>query len=57
VARKIVEPERDEVSENFRTFHNEEHRDYVRMVKSRRLRWAGNLAGIEKTRDAYRILA
>jgi hypothetical protein len=29
----------------------------IRMIKSRRLKWAGHVAGIEKKRNACRILA
>jgi hypothetical protein len=28
----------------------------IRMMKSRRMRWAGNVARMEEKRDAYRIL-
>jgi hypothetical protein len=43
-------------------FNNEELRDLysspsiIRIIKSRRMRWAGHVAGMEKTRNAYRLL-
>jgi transcription termination factor 2 len=41
--------------------HNELHNLYsspniIRMIKSRRMRWAGHVARMEETRNAYRIL-
>jgi hypothetical protein len=45
-----------------RELHNEElHNLYsspniIRMIKSRRMRWAGHVARIRKKRNAYRIL-
>jgi len=47
---RIFEPNRDEVTREWRTQHNEELNDLysspniVRMIKSRRMRWAGNVA-------------
>jgi hypothetical protein len=44
-----------------RKMHNEElHNLYsspsiIRMIKTRRMRWAGNVALMEKKRNAYRI--
>jgi hypothetical protein len=46
----------------WRKLHNEElHNLYsspniIRMIKSRRMRWAVHAAGMEETRNAYRIL-
>ena len=46
----------------WRMFHNEElHSLYcspniVRVIKSRRLRWAGHVARMEKGRSAFKIL-
>jgi hypothetical protein len=51
-----------EVTGGFRKLHNEElHSLYsspsiIRMVKSRRMRWAGHVARIREKRNAYRIL-
>jgi hypothetical protein len=39
VLRSIFEPKRDEVMGRWRKHYNEELRD-IRMVKSRRIRWA-----------------
>ena len=44
-----------------RRLHNEElhslYRSYIgRMIKSRRLRWAGHLARMEESREAFKIL-
>jgi hypothetical protein len=51
----------DEVMGRWRKLHNEELRDLfslpsiIRMIKSRRMRWAGNIARIGE-KNAYRIL-
>jgi hypothetical protein len=53
---------RDEVTGGWRTLHNEElHNIYsspsiIRMIKSRRMRWAGHVARTGEKRNAYRIL-
>jgi hypothetical protein len=50
VLRRIFRPKRDEVTGGWRTLHNEElHNLYsspsiLRMIKSRRMRWAGHVA-------------
>jgi hypothetical protein len=50
VLRRIFGPKRDEVMEGWRKLHNEElHNLYsspsiIRMIKSRRMRWAWHLA-------------
>jgi uncharacterized membrane protein YciS (DUF1049 family) len=55
-------PKRDEVIGGWRKLHNEElHNLYcspsiIIIMKSRRMRWAGHVASMEKKRDAYRIL-
>jgi hypothetical protein len=52
----------DEVTGDWRKLHNEElHNLYsspniIRMIKSRRMRWAGHVARMEAPRTAYRIL-
>ena len=57
----IFGPKRDENGE-WRRLHNEEiHNLYrlpniVRLIKSRRLRWAGNVARMEEGRSAFKIL-
>jgi hypothetical protein len=46
----IFRPRRDEVTEEWRKLHNEELRDLysspsiIRIIKSRRMRWAGHVA-------------
>jgi hypothetical protein len=55
-------PRRDEVTGDWRKLHNEElHNLYsspniIRMIKSKRMRWAGRVARMEKTINAYKIL-
>jgi transcription termination factor 2 len=62
VLRRIFEPRRDEVTGDWRKLHNEElHNLYsslniTRVIKSRRMRWAGHVARMGETRNAYRIL-
>jgi hypothetical protein len=62
VLRKIFGPKRDEVTRGWRKLHNEElHCLYsspgiVRVIKARRMRWAGHVACMELVRDAYNIL-
>jgi hypothetical protein len=62
VLRRIYGPKRDEVTGYWRKLHNEElHNLYsspniIRMIESRRMRWAGRVARMGETRNAYRIL-
>jgi hypothetical protein len=62
VLRRIFKPKRDEATGGCRKLHNEElHNMYssprtIRMIKSRRMRWAGNVAQTEEKRNAYKIL-
>jgi hypothetical protein len=55
-------PKRDEVTGVWRKLHNEElHNLYssqniIRMIKSRRVGWAGHVARMGAERNAYRIL-
>jgi hypothetical protein len=61
VLRKILGPKRDEATGNWRKLHNEElHNLYsspniIRMIKSRRMGWAGHVLRIRE-KNAYRIL-
>ena len=55
VLRRIFGPERDEVTEKWRKLHNEEL-NIIWMLKQRRLRWVGNVAGIGERRGVYRVL-
>jgi hypothetical protein len=60
--RRIFGPKRDEVTGEWRKLHNKElHNLYfspniIRMIKSRSMRQAGNVARMGETRNAYRIL-
>jgi hypothetical protein len=62
VLRRIVGPKRDEAAGEWRRLHNEELNDLysspniIRVMKSRRLRWAGHVARMGEERGAYRIL-
>jgi hypothetical protein len=62
VLRRIFELKRDEVTSGWRKLHNEEpHSLYsspnkIRMIKSRRMRWAGYVARMGEKRNTYRIL-
>jgi hypothetical protein len=62
VLRRIFGPKRDEVMAELRKFHNEElHNlysspDIIRQVKSRRMRWAGNVARMGEERKVYKVL-
>jgi hypothetical protein len=62
VLRRIFGPKRDEVTGEWRKFHNEELRDLysspsiIRTMKSRRMRWAGHVARMGEKRNAYRLL-
>ena len=61
ILRRIFGPKRDENRE-WRRFHNEGlHSLYrlpniVRVIKPRRLRWAGHLATMEGSRSDFKIL-
>jgi hypothetical protein len=60
VLRRIFRSKRDEMTGGWRRLHNEElHNMYssqtiIRMIKSRRMRWAGHVARMG--RSTYRIL-
>jgi hypothetical protein len=62
VLRRIFGPRRDDVTGDWRKLRNEElHNLYsspniIRMIKSRRMRWAGHVARMGETRNAYKIL-
>jgi hypothetical protein len=62
VLRRIFGPKRDEVTGDWRRLHNEElnglysSTNIIRMIKSRRMKWAGHVARIREGRIAYRIL-
>ena len=61
VLRRIFGPRRDEVTGEQRRLHNEELNDLyspniVRVIKSRRMRWAGHVARMGEEREVYRVL-
>jgi len=62
VLRKVFGPKREEVTGEWRKLHNEELNDLyslpniVGVVKSRRVRWAGNVSRMEDDRVVHRVL-
>ena len=62
VLRRIFGPRRDEVTGEWRRMHNEELNDLycshniVRVIKSRRMRWAGHVARMGEETGVYRVL-
>jgi len=62
VLRTIFRPRKDEVTGEYRRLHNEELNDLysspsiVRVIKSRRMRWAEHVARMGEKRGLYRVL-
>jgi hypothetical protein len=61
VLRRIFGTKRDEVTGEWRKLNNEELRDLysspsIRIMKSRRMRWAGHVARMMEKRNACRLL-
>jgi hypothetical protein len=62
VLMRIFRPKRDRVTGGWRNLHNEElHKLYsspsiIRIIKSRRMRWAGHVARMGEKRKVYRLL-
>ena len=62
VPRRIFGSKWDEVTGEWRKLHNEELNDLycspniVRVMKSRRMRWAGHVARMGERRGVYRVL-
>jgi len=62
VLRRIFGPKRDEVTGEWRKLHNEELNvlysspNIVRVIKSRRMRWAEHVARRGEERGVYRVL-
>jgi hypothetical protein len=62
VQRRIFGPKIDEVRGGWIPLHNEELDNFyfspsiIRFIKSRRMRWAGNIAQMGSKRNAYRML-
>jgi hypothetical protein len=61
VLRGIFGPKRDEVTGDWRKLHNEELHDLysspsiIKIMKARRMRWAGHIARTGEKRNAYRL--
>jgi hypothetical protein len=61
VLRRVFRPKRDDVTGEWRKLHNEELHDLysspniVRVIKSRRMRWAGHVARKREKRGVYRV--
>jgi hypothetical protein len=59
--RRILGPKRDEVTGEWRRLHNQELHDLyssptiLRVIKSRRMRWAGHVARMGEERGMYRF--
>jgi hypothetical protein len=59
---RIFGPKRDEVTRKWRKSHNEELNylnsslNFVQVIKSRRMRWAGHLAHMGERKGVYRVL-
>jgi hypothetical protein len=62
VLRRVFGPKRDNATGEWRKLHNEEMNDLyslpniVRVVKSRRMRWAGHMACTWEERGVHRVL-
>jgi len=62
VLRKIFGPRRDDVTGEWRRLHNEELNDLysspniVRVIKWRRMRWAGHVVRVGEGKGVYRVL-
>jgi hypothetical protein len=62
VLKRIFGPKRDEVTGEWRKLHNEELHDLysspsiIRIMKTRRVRWAGHVARMGEKRNMYRLL-
>jgi hypothetical protein len=57
VLRRIIGPKRDEVTGDWIKLHNlYSSPNIIRIIKSRRMEWAGHVARMGETRNAYTIL-
>jgi hypothetical protein len=63
VIRRIFGPKRDEVTGGWRKLHNEELHDLysspriTRIIKSMKMKWAGNVERMGEDRNSCRLLA
>jgi hypothetical protein len=61
VLRRIFGPKRDGVTGEWRKLHNKELHDLyswpsiIRIIKLRRMRWAGHVARLGEKNNAYRL--
>jgi hypothetical protein len=60
VLSRIFVPKKEEVAGGCRRLHNELHNlcaspDIIKVIKSRRLRWADHVPRMEEMRNSYRI--
>jgi hypothetical protein len=60
VLRGVVGPDSGEITGDWRKLHNEELHDLLcppttREIKSRRVRWVGNVATMDEKRNACRV--
>jgi hypothetical protein len=62
VLRRIFGPKRDEVTGEWKKFHNEEFHilysspNIIRQMKSSRMKWVGHVACMGEERNVYRVL-
>ena len=62
VLRRIFGPKRDEITVEWRKLNSEERNDLycspniVRVMKLKRMRWAGHIASVGERRGVYRVL-
>ena len=62
VLRRLFGPRRDEVTGDWRRLHNEDLNDLysslniLRVIKSRRMRWARHVVRMGEERGVYRVL-
>jgi hypothetical protein len=61
VLRRVFGPKREEVIGDWRRLHKQKVNDLystpnIRVIKSRRMRWAGHVSRMRERRGAYRIL-
>jgi hypothetical protein len=62
VLRRVFGPKKDEVMGEWRKLHNVELRDLyssrsiIRIIKSRRMRWAGHVSRMGEKRNVYRLV-